>query len=281
MFVLYFSQKRRSAVGAPNRVCSITVIHASSPPIPISPFPYKSPSHESLLESKKPLRAPLPIQAPPLSPQAAVPHPAPSYKYPIMATVVQHAPLSPPTSTSSSSPITMNSRKFALAQVHSDVCLVQGESLAHPPIPIPLSSLLPSSDALPFFPSSSLPFLSLCLPVSRIRARVLQQSKSVCSSLAHETCLSALAAVEAQIYAHEFITIFRYSHPAVLHPSDIRILEWLDEQSVLDEADKGTVFLARDVMERLRRLTDRRWSIGPTSRPPPRTTRVRGGRRMS
>ena len=37
-----------------------------------------------------------------------------------------HAPLSPTTSTSSSSSITMNSRKFALAQVHSDVCLVQG-----------------------------------------------------------------------------------------------------------------------------------------------------------
>jgi len=113
-------------------------------------------------------------------------------------------------------------RKFALAQVHSDVCLVQ-----------------------------------------------------LCSSLAHEGCHSALSAVEAQIYAHEFITIFRYSHPAVLHPSDIRILEWLDEQSVLDEEDKGTVFLARDVMERLRRLTDRRWS-SMRARP----TYSRGGKRM-
>ncbi len=97
----------------------------------------------------------------------------------------------------------------------------------------------------------------------------------VCSSLAHEGCHSALSAVEAQIYAHEFITIFRYSHPAVLHPSDIRILEWLDEQSVFDEEDKGTVFLARDVMERLRRLTDRRLCIG--GRPSPSS---RGGKRM-
>jgi hypothetical protein len=97
----------------------------------------------------------------------------------------------------------------------------------------------------------------------------------VCSSLAHESCHSALSAIEVQIYAHEFITIFRYSHPAVLHPSDIRILEWLDEQSVLDEEDKGTVFLARDVMERLRRLTDRRLSIG--ARP---SLSYRGGRRM-
>jgi hypothetical protein len=96
----------------------------------------------------------------------------------------------------------------------------------------------------------------------------------VCSSLAHEGCHSALSAVEAQIYAHEFITIFRYSHPALLHPSDIRILEWLDEQSVLDEEDKGTVFLARDVMERLRRLTDRRLSMRA------RPTYSRGGKRM-
>jgi hypothetical protein len=99
----------------------------------------------------------------------------------------------------------------------------------------------------------------------------------VSSSLAHgESCHSALSAVEAQIYAHEFVTIFRYSHPAVLHPSDIRILEWIDEQSVLNEADKGTVFLARDIMERLRRLTDRRLSVGSTARPPPPPTRFRG-----
>ncbi|KAH9041502.1 hypothetical protein EDB83DRAFT_2409236 [Lactarius deliciosus] len=145
-----------------------------------------------------------------------------------MATAV-HAMLSPSSTTSPPpSSITMQPRKFALAQVHDDVCLVQ-----------------------------------------------------VCSSLAHESCHSALSAVEAQIYAHEFITIFRYSHPAVLHPSDIRILEWLDEQSVLDEADKGTVFLARDVMERLRRLTDRRWSIGvaAATRPPRSPYYSRGGRR--
>jgi len=183
-----------------------------------------------------------------------------------MATVV-HAPLSPTTSTSSSSSITMNSRKFALAQVHSDVCLVQGVLCCY----LTLSSLPPLLTRPFSFSSLRLPrFLHLCATIN-----------SVCSSLAHEGCHSALTAVEAQIYAHEFITIFRYSHPAVLHPSDIRILEWLDEQSVLDEADKGTVFLARDVMERLRRLTDRRWSIGPNARQPPRVRVTRGGRRMS
>jgi hypothetical protein len=172
-----------------------------------------------------------------------------------MATAVHATATLSPSSTSPSS-ITMQPRKFALAQVHDDVCLVQGES--HSPVP-----------SVP--PSKSAPFLCLFSPHC-----------IVCSSLAHESCHSALSAVEAQIYVHEFITIFRYSHPAVLHPSDIRILEWLDEQSVLDEADKGTVFLARDVMERLRRLTDRRWSIGASATKPPRSTYYsRGGRRMS
>ena len=170
-----------------------------------------------------------------------------------MATAV-HATLSPSSTSSPSSSITMEPRKFALAQVHGDVCLVQGELL--PPSPVPSVHL------------KSVPPFSFCF--------------TVCSSLAHESCHSALSAVEAQIYAHEFITIFRYSHPAVLHPSDIRILEWLDEQSVLDEADKGTVFLARDVMERLSRLTDRRWSIGAAAATRPRSTyKSRGGRRMS
>ena len=175
-----------------------------------------------------------------------------------MATAVHAVPLSPMSTSSSTStspspsPSVVGSspRRFALAQVHSDVCLVQGTVLSLQ------RSLPPSpqhSDAFSLSPASI----------------------SVCSSLAHEGCHSALSAVEAQIYAHEFITIFRYSHPAVLHPSDIRILEWLDEQSVLDEEDKGTVFLARDVMERLRRLTDRRWS-SMRARP----TYSRGGKRM-
>jgi hypothetical protein len=173
-----------------------------------------------------------------------------------MATAVHAAtPLSPTPSTSPSSSVAMSPRKFALAQVHSDVCLVQGKVQSSP-------SALRNP---PFLMRPPPPFLFS--PSLHIHP--------VCSSLALEGCHSALSAIEAQIYAHEFITIFRYSHPAVLHPSDIRILEWLDEQSVLDEEDKGTVFLARDVMERLRRLTDRRLSIG--ARP---SFSSRGGRRM-
>jgi hypothetical protein len=172
-----------------------------------------------------------------------------------MATAVHAAPLSPTSSMSPSSSVASSTRKFALAQVHSDVCLVQGTFHFSSFTALSPDALLLSSPPPPF-----VPFV-----------------RPVCSSLAYEGCHSALSAVEAQIYAHEFITIFRYSHPAVLHPSDIRILEWLDEQSVLDEEDKGTVFLARDVMERLRRLTDRRLST-MGARPTP--TLARGRKRM-
>ena len=171
-----------------------------------------------------------------------------------MATAV-HAPtpLSSTPSTSPTSSVSMSPRRFALAKVHHDVCLVQGKVFSLPSV-TPHATLFPNT-------------FSFVLPP--------RSPSTVCSSLAQESCHSALSAIEAQIYAHEFITIFRYSHPALLHPSDIRILEWLDEQSVLDEEDKGTVFLARDVMERLRRLTDRRLSIG--ARP---SYSSRGGRRM-
>ena len=62
-----------------------------------------------------------------------------------MATAV-HATLSPSSTSSPSSSITMEPRKFALAQVHGDVCLVQGE------LPPPLSCpFRPSEKCTPLF----------------------------------------------------------------------------------------------------------------------------------
>ncbi|KAI0036225.1 hypothetical protein K488DRAFT_33802, partial [Vararia minispora EC-137] len=69
---------------------------------------------------------------------------------------------------------------------------------------------------------------------------------------------SALSAVEATVYRHEFINIFRHSHAALLHPSDMRILERLEPAAVARDEQAGAVFLARDVMARLGRLTDPR-----------------------
>ncbi|KAF9566579.1 hypothetical protein CPC08DRAFT_593570, partial [Agrocybe pediades] len=70
--------------------------------------------------------------------------------------------------------------------------------------------------------------------------------------------LSALAAVEVKVFRHEFISIFRFSENCTLHPSDICILEPIDDRLTRYEEDSETVFLARNVMERLRRLTDPR-----------------------
>lgn len=69
---------------------------------------------------------------------------------------------------------------------------------------------------------------------------------------------SAHSAVNVKIFRHEFITIFRYSHSDTVHPSDIRILESIDEEFTRYEEENGTVFLAKDLMERLRSMTDRR-----------------------
>ncbi|KAJ3748061.1 hypothetical protein DFH05DRAFT_1522485 [Lentinula detonsa] len=66
---------------------------------------------------------------------------------------------------------------------------------------------------------------------------------------------SALTTVDVKIFRHEFITIFRFSATTTLHPSDIHFIENIDDQLVYYEEEKGTVFLARNVMERLRQLT--------------------------
>ncbi|KAJ4465676.1 hypothetical protein C8J55DRAFT_407127, partial [Lentinula edodes] len=74
---------------------------------------------------------------------------------------------------------------------------------------------------------------------------------------------SALATVDVKIFRHEFITIFRLSATTTLHPSDIQIMENIDEKLVYHEEENGTVFLARDVMERLRKLTLPVFPISP------------------
>ncbi|KAI0674549.1 hypothetical protein C8Q78DRAFT_1015470 [Trametes maxima] len=69
------------------------------------------------------------------------------------------------------------------------------------------------------------------------------------------TTSSALAAASVAVFRHEFITLFRYSHRATLHPADVRILEPVADAGTLYEEDRGTVFLARDVVARMQRLS--------------------------
>ena len=65
---------------------------------------------------------------------------------------------------------------------------------------------------------------------------------------------SALMAADVHVFRHEFITQFRYSHRATVHPADMHILEPIADGATLYEEDKGTVFLARDVMSRLQKF---------------------------
>lgn len=72
--------------------------------------------------------------------------------------------------------------------------------------------------------------------------------------------------MDVKIFRHEFITMFRYSHCDTIHPADICILEPIDEELTRYEEDNGTVFLARDLMERLRKMTDSRPQLSRWSR---------------
>jgi hypothetical protein len=69
---------------------------------------------------------------------------------------------------------------------------------------------------------------------------------------------ASLTAVEVRIWKHEFITIFRFSHCDTIHPADFHILEPIDESSTRYEEESGTVFLARELMEHLRKMTERK-----------------------
>lgn len=62
--------------------------------------------------------------------------------------------------------------------------------------------------------------------------------------------------LDIHIFRHEFVSIFRYSHSARVHPLELRVLEPLDDHAVRYEQDNGTVFLAKDLMAHLKRILD-------------------------
>ncbi|KAF9494796.1 hypothetical protein BDN71DRAFT_1356725, partial [Pleurotus eryngii] len=69
---------------------------------------------------------------------------------------------------------------------------------------------------------------------------------------------SKVGTTEVKIFRHEFITIFRLSHSITLSSSDLRILEPIDDEVLKYEEEKETVFLAKELVEQLRRMTDPR-----------------------
>jgi hypothetical protein len=73
--------------------------------------------------------------------------------------------------------------------------------------------------------------------------------------VSYATPPSALTTVDVKVFRHEFISIFRFAEYRTLHPTDITILEPINEQLTRYEEENETVFLARDVMERMRKLS--------------------------
>lgn len=61
-------------------------------------------------------------------------------------------------------------------------------------------------------------------------------------------------ACDVRIFRHELITIFRYSYSTSIHPSDIQIIEFLDERTTLYEEDKETIFLSREAVARMQQF---------------------------
>lgn len=79
--------------------------------------------------------------------------------------------------------------------------------------------------------------------------------------------------VDIKVFRHEFVFIFRFVQFLTLHPSEITILETIDDNLTRYEED-GTVFLARSVMERMGTLTisDGAYNMKPSRRHVPRNS---------
>ncbi|KAJ7245383.1 hypothetical protein B0H12DRAFT_974200, partial [Mycena haematopus] len=71
------------------------------------------------------------------------------------------------------------------------------------------------------------------------------------------TPASALTTVDVKIFRHEFIHIFRYLECKTLHPADVHIIEPIEEHHKTYEEESDTVFLAKNVLERISKLTSR------------------------
>ncbi|KAG7097734.1 hypothetical protein E1B28_005054 [Marasmius oreades] len=69
------------------------------------------------------------------------------------------------------------------------------------------------------------------------------------------TPITPLTTIDIKIFRHEFITIFRLLEATTLHPGDVRILETIDDRLKCYEEEKETVYLAKEVVERMRKLS--------------------------
>ena len=73
-----------------------------------------------------------------------------------------------------------------------------------------------------------------------------------------------MAPVQVDVFRHEFIAMFRWSYFATLHPSDIRVLEMIDDECVRYEEESGAAFMNREAIARMSKWSNRR---SPRPRP--------------
>lgn len=88
-------------------------------------------------------------------------------------------------------------------------------------------------------------------------------------SVSSLTPITALSPVDIKIFRHEFITIFRLLEARTMHPQDIYIIETIDDRLKCYEEEKETVFLAKEVAQRMRKLSPPPPYIGGYHRKPP------------
>ncbi|KAL0957996.1 hypothetical protein HGRIS_000171 [Hohenbuehelia grisea] len=123
---------------------------------------------------------------------------------------------------------------FAFARIRGDISLVQVVSLCQ-------TSPSSSVSSLSSLPSPSPP-------------------PSCSSSVSHST-------IVLKVFRHEFITIFRLSHALTVNSEDVRILECLADSALRYEEEQETVFLARDLVAQLNRMSTARYASKQTRYP--------------
>ncbi|EKM76465.1 hypothetical protein AGABI1DRAFT_115798 [Agaricus bisporus var. burnettii JB137-S8] len=113
------------------------------------------------------------------------------------------------------------------------------------------------------------PFATPCIPADIDAGYFALASiggKVVLVQVSYATPASALTTVDVKIFRHEFVKMFRFSEARTLHPTDISILETIDDNLTRYEQESGTVFLAKQVTDQMRRLTEPRFSMTPKTR---------------
>jgi hypothetical protein len=66
---------------------------------------------------------------------------------------------------------------------------------------------------------------------------------------------SAMTLIDIKIFKHELATIFRHVQTTTMHPSDVRVMQRIEDDSVRYEEDRGTAFLAKEIVEQMRKFS--------------------------